>query len=182
MLLKPLDEEPGTGGCSPSGSDIPRPRPSCSRSRASSATPDDARPARAGLETLDSYVERVEITRVDEGTFFAAIIRARRGAHLVVDARPRLDRAGDSRGRTDLRCRARSSTRRSRAGRERVRAGRGAELEAFRDFLDQSSRRTSAGAEPEASGRATRTAAPRSDRAARPSTPGTRRRRCRPPR
>ena len=41
------------------------------------------------LETLDSYVERVEITRVEEGTFFAAHHPARRGAHASsIDARP----------------------------------------------------------------------------------------------
>jgi bifunctional DNase/RNase len=40
------------------------------------------------LETLDSYVERVEITRVDEGTFFAAIIVRAEERTLVVDARP----------------------------------------------------------------------------------------------
>lgn len=40
------------------------------------------------LETLGAYIERVEITRVQEGTFFAAlVVRAEERAHAI-DARP----------------------------------------------------------------------------------------------
>ena len=40
------------------------------------------------LDTLDMQVERVEITRVEEGTFFAAIVLRGEERTLVVDARP----------------------------------------------------------------------------------------------
>ena len=40
------------------------------------------------LETLDAYVERVEITRVQEGTFYAALTVRAEERTLVVDARP----------------------------------------------------------------------------------------------
>ena len=40
------------------------------------------------LETLDAYVERVEITRVQDGTFFAALVVRAEERSLVVDARP----------------------------------------------------------------------------------------------
>ena len=89
LLLKPLDEEPGTGRLLPiwigqpeataillalEGTELPRP-----------LTHDLMKSL---LETLDSYVERVEITRVDEGTFFAAITVRAEERTLVVDARP----------------------------------------------------------------------------------------------
>ncbi|MEI7814986.1 MAG: bifunctional nuclease family protein [Coriobacteriia bacterium] len=89
ILLKPLDEEPGTGRLLPiwigqpeatsillalEGTELPRP-----------LTHDLMKSL---LETLDSYVERVEITRVDEGTFFAAITIRAEERTLLVDARP----------------------------------------------------------------------------------------------
>ena len=89
LLLKPLNEEPGTGQLLPiwigqpeatsillalEGTELPRP-----------LTHDLMKSL---LETLDSYVERVEITRVDEGTFFAAITIRAEERRLVVDARP----------------------------------------------------------------------------------------------
>lgn len=40
------------------------------------------------LEILDAYVERVEITRVQEGTFFAALIVRAEERSLAIDARP----------------------------------------------------------------------------------------------
>jgi bifunctional DNase/RNase len=40
------------------------------------------------LETLDAYIERVEITRVEEGTFFAALVVRAEERMLAVDARP----------------------------------------------------------------------------------------------
>ena len=89
ILLKPLDQEPGTGQLLPiwigqpeatsillalEGTEMPRP-----------LTHDLMMNL---LETLGSYVERVEINRVDEGTFFATItIRAEDRSYLV-DARP----------------------------------------------------------------------------------------------
>jgi bifunctional DNase/RNase len=40
------------------------------------------------IETLNAYVERVEITRVQEGTFFAALILRAEERTLAIDARP----------------------------------------------------------------------------------------------
>jgi len=40
------------------------------------------------LEALDSYVERVEITRVEDGTFYAALVLRGEERTRVVDARP----------------------------------------------------------------------------------------------
>lgn len=40
------------------------------------------------IETLDTMVEKVEITRVEDGTFYAAIFLRGEGRSLVVDARP----------------------------------------------------------------------------------------------
>jgi len=40
------------------------------------------------IETTGFVVERVEITRVEEGTFFAALVLRGEGRTLVVDARP----------------------------------------------------------------------------------------------
>ncbi len=89
VLLKPLEEEPGTGRLLPiwighpeataillalEGVETPRPM-----------THDLLRSI---VETLDNYVERVEITRVDEGTFYAAIILRGEESTRVVDARP----------------------------------------------------------------------------------------------
>ena len=56
------------------------------------------------LEALDGSVERVEITRVDEGTFFAAItIRAEERTLVVDTASVGLDqRARDPHGRAHL--------------------------------------------------------------------------------
>jgi bifunctional DNase/RNase len=43
---------------------------------------------KAMLEALDSYVERVDITRVEEGTFYAAITLRAEERTRIVDARP----------------------------------------------------------------------------------------------
>ena len=40
------------------------------------------------LETLNAYVDRVEITRVEDGTFFAALIVRAEERTLAIDARP----------------------------------------------------------------------------------------------
>jgi bifunctional DNase/RNase len=40
------------------------------------------------LETLGAYVERVEITRVEDGTFYAALIVRAEERRMAIDARP----------------------------------------------------------------------------------------------
>lgn len=40
------------------------------------------------LEALDTYVERIEVTRVEEGTFYAAIVLRAEERSRIVDARP----------------------------------------------------------------------------------------------
>lgn len=40
------------------------------------------------IETLGAYIERVEITRVEEGTFFAALVVRAEERTLAIDARP----------------------------------------------------------------------------------------------
>lgn len=40
------------------------------------------------LEAMDAYVERVEITRVEDGTFYAALIVRAEERSLAIDARP----------------------------------------------------------------------------------------------
>lgn len=89
IVLKPLEEPEGEGRLLPiwigqpeatsillalEGAELPRP-----------LTHDLMRSL---LETLGAYVERVEITRVEEGTFFAAIVIRAEERTLVVDARP----------------------------------------------------------------------------------------------
>lgn len=89
VVLKPLDEEPGHGRLLPiwighpeataillaiEGVETPRPM-----------THDLLRGV---VESLDAYLERVEITRVDEGTFFAALVLRGEERTRVVDARP----------------------------------------------------------------------------------------------
>lgn len=89
IVLRPLDEEPGNGRVLPiwigqpeataillaiEGVELPRP-----------LTHDLMKNM---LETLGSYIERVEITRVEEGTFFAALIVRSEDRTLAIDARP----------------------------------------------------------------------------------------------
>lgn len=89
IVLKPLNEDPGVGRLLPiwigqpeatsillalEGAELPRP-----------LTHDLMK---SMLETLGAVVERVEITRVDEGTFFAAIFLRTEDHSFVVDARP----------------------------------------------------------------------------------------------
>jgi len=40
------------------------------------------------IESLGAYIERIEITRVEEGTFFAALILRAEERTLAIDARP----------------------------------------------------------------------------------------------
>lgn len=89
LILRPLDDEPGHGRILPiwigqpeataillaiEGVELPRP-----------LTHDLLKSA---IETLGAYVERIEITRVEDGTFFAALIIHAEERTLAVDARP----------------------------------------------------------------------------------------------
>lgn len=89
ILLKPLEEEFGEGRILPiwighpeataillaiEGVETPRPM-----------THDLLRDV---IQIMDSYVERVEITRVDEGTFYAVVTLRGEERTRVVDARP----------------------------------------------------------------------------------------------
>lgn len=89
IVLKPLDEEPGQGSLLPiwighpeataillaiEGVETPRPM-----------THDLLREV---IDALDAYVERVEITRVEDGTFYAAIVLRGEERTRIVDARP----------------------------------------------------------------------------------------------
>lgn len=89
IILKPLDQEPGEGVLLPiwigqneataillAVEGVPLKRP---------MTHDLLRDV---IDTLDSYVERVEITRVEAGTFYAAIVLRSEERTRVVDARP----------------------------------------------------------------------------------------------
>jgi len=89
VLLKPLDEDPGTGRLLP----IWIGHPEATAILLALEGVETPRPMTHDLlgsviETLDNYVERVEITRVDEGTFYAAIILRGEESTRVVDARP----------------------------------------------------------------------------------------------
>ncbi len=89
LVLKPLDEEPGSGRLLPiwighpeataillalEGVETPRPM-----------THDLLKSV---IEALDTVVEKVVITRAEEGTFFAAIFLRGEERTLTVDARP----------------------------------------------------------------------------------------------
>ena len=89
ILLKPLDEAPGEGMLLPiwigqpeatsillalEGAELPRP-----------LTHDLMKNL---LDTLDAHVDRIEITHVDEGTFFAEITLSAPARTIQVDARP----------------------------------------------------------------------------------------------
>lgn len=43
---------------------------------------------KSAIETLGAVIERIEITRVEDGTFFAALILGVEGRTLAIDARP----------------------------------------------------------------------------------------------
>jgi uncharacterized protein len=89
LILRPLEEEPGHGRVLPiwigqpeataillaiEGVELPRP-----------LTHDLLKNV---VDTLGAYIERIEITRVEEGTFFAALIIRAEERTLAVDARP----------------------------------------------------------------------------------------------
>jgi len=89
ILLKPLDDEPGPGRILPiwigpqeatsiviavEGAEAPRP------------LAHDL--MKSLLETVGATVERVEVTRIEEGTFYAEITLMTREGRRVLDARP----------------------------------------------------------------------------------------------
>jgi bifunctional DNase/RNase len=89
IVLKPLDEEPGEGRLLPIW--IGHPEATAILLALEGAEP--SRPLthdlmRNVLQTLDAYVERVEITRVEEGTFFAALVLRAEERSIAIDARP----------------------------------------------------------------------------------------------
>jgi len=89
VLLKPLEEEPGEGRLLP----IWIGHPEATAILLALEGVETPRPMTHDLMlsllgTLETLVERVEITRVDEGTFYAAIILRGEELTRVVDARP----------------------------------------------------------------------------------------------
>lgn len=89
ILLKPIDELPGSGQILPiwigqqeatsilvaiEGAEVPRP------------LAHDL--MRSMIETLGAEVLRVEVSRIDDGTFYAEITLATTGGERVVDSRP----------------------------------------------------------------------------------------------
>jgi uncharacterized protein len=89
VILKPLSEEVGEGKLLPIW--IGHPEATAILLALEGAEP--PRPfthdlMRGMLEALDSYVERVDITRVEEGTFYAAITLRAEERTRIIDARP----------------------------------------------------------------------------------------------
>jgi len=89
IVLKPLDDEPGSGRLLP----IWIGHPEATAILLAVEGVETPRPMTHDLmqsivEALDAYVERVEITRVDEGTFYAALVLHGEERTRVVDARP----------------------------------------------------------------------------------------------
>lgn len=89
IVLKPLVEAPGHGRLLPIW--IGHPEATAILLALEGAQP--PRPLshdlmKSLLESLDAYVERVEITRVESGTFFAAVVVRAEERTVAVDARP----------------------------------------------------------------------------------------------
>jgi len=89
LILKPLDDAVGVGKLLPIW--IGHPEATAILLALEGAEP--PRPLthdlmKSMLEALDSYVERVEITRVEEGTFFAAVTLRSEERTRIIDARP----------------------------------------------------------------------------------------------
>jgi bifunctional DNase/RNase len=89
LILRPIEDEPGPSRVLPiwigqpeataillaiEGVELPRP-----------LTHDLLKDV---VESLGAYIERIEITRVEEGTFFAALILRAEERTIAVDARP----------------------------------------------------------------------------------------------
>ena len=89
IVLKPLTDEPGEGRLLPIW--IGHPEATAILLALEGAEP--SRPLthdlmRNMLETLGTSVERVEITRVEEGTFFALLVLKDSDRSVSIDARP----------------------------------------------------------------------------------------------
>lgn len=89
VVLKPLDEEPGHGRLLP----IWIGHPEATAILLAIEGVETPRPMTHDLlqgviESLDTYLERVEITRVEEGTFYAALVLRGEERTRIVDARP----------------------------------------------------------------------------------------------
>ena len=88
------------------------------------------------LEALDSYVERVEITRVEKGTFFAAITLRSEERTRIIDARPSDSIALAIRMGAPIYVAEEVFEAASVADETAADTDEEAELAAFRDFLD----------------------------------------------
>jgi hypothetical protein len=89
LVLKPLDEEPRADRLLP----IWIGHPEATAILLAMEGVETARPMTHDLlqnvvGALDAYVERVEITRVEEGTFYAALVLHGEERTRVIDARP----------------------------------------------------------------------------------------------
>ena len=185
IILKPLDEEPGDGRLLPIW--IGHPEATAILLALEGVEP--PRPMthdlmKSMLEALDSYVERVEITRVEEGTFYAALILRGEERTRVVDARPSDSIALAVRMGAPIFV-AEEVLEAAAVADEPAPSRRGGRARGV-PRLPRTRRPgglpgLSPRREPRRRAAATRTAAPRSGRAATPATPGTRRRRRRPP-
>lgn len=137
IVLKPLSDEPGVGMLLPIW--IGHPEATAILLALEGAEP--PRPLthdlmKGMLEALDSYVERVEITRVEEGTFYAAITLRGEERTRVVDARPSDSIALAIRMGAPIYVAEEVFESASVADEPGPVADEEAELAAFRDFLD----------------------------------------------
>jgi bifunctional DNase/RNase len=88
------------------------------------------------VETLGAYIERIEITRVDEGTFYAALIVRAEERIIAIDARPSDSIALAVRTGTPVFV-AESVMESAGVADEGGSVDEEAEVEAFREFLDE---------------------------------------------
>ena len=137
IVLKPMLEEPGHGRLLPIW--IGHPEATAILLALEGAEP--SRPLthdlmRNMLQSLDAYVERVEITRVEDGTFFAALVLHEEERSIAVDARPSDSIALAIRMGAPLFVAEEVLDAASVADEPGAMDDAEAELEAFRDFLD----------------------------------------------
>lgn len=137
VLLKPLEEEPGQGRLLP----IWIGHPEATAILLALEGVETPRPMTHDLMlslvgTLEALIERVEITRVDEGTFFAAIVVRGEELTRVVDARPSDSIALAIRAGAPIYVADEVLDSAAVADESIEAVNEEAELEAFRDFLD----------------------------------------------
>lgn len=137
VLLKPLAEEPGHGRLLP----IWIGHPEATAILLALEGVETPRPMTHDLmlsmmETLDTLIERVEITRVDEGTFYAAIVLRGEETTRVVDARPSDSIALAIRAGAPIFVADEVLESAGVADESTAPVDEEAELDAFRDFLD----------------------------------------------